>query len=317
MYVVFDLETTGLKSMAHDVIQFAYIAYDNNNNFIKAESLYFYYEGMSWTEEAYEVHKIPLDFLKQYKDKFTENLCKMYSILSFNNVVGHNAKSFDCVFATRWLVRMGMPEVTFLNIVDTMTAFKSLTHRARIKLGELGNLVGVSSEVVTMMRNNYFKDVGRDQAHDATYDTTLTALITLWGIRNGYISIGLPPVTANTQQVELTIDDSGLPRDPNGLLIRVSDKTGTRHIYVSSSKGFNEEPVRSAELTELMRTGRYISQLFTQRDDGTYSMTAGILTLVYTPSTGVTFNGQSFLAMPGCPKILESLQKLFEEEENV
>lgn len=47
MFVVFDIETTGLSTTSCDIVQFAYIMFDSNNMFVKAENLYYYYEGMS------------------------------------------------------------------------------------------------------------------------------------------------------------------------------------------------------------------------------------------------------------------------------
>ena len=75
MFVVFDLETTGLSSMQNDIIQFSYIMFDSNNMFVRADNLYFYYEGMSWSQEVADIsHGISLDFLKTQADKFKENV---------------------------------------------------------------------------------------------------------------------------------------------------------------------------------------------------------------------------------------------------
>ena len=78
MFVVFDLETTGLSSMQNDIIQFSYIMFDSNNMFVRADNLYFYYEGMSWNQEVADIsHGISLGFLKTQADKFKENVIQM------------------------------------------------------------------------------------------------------------------------------------------------------------------------------------------------------------------------------------------------
>ena len=143
MFVVFDLETTGLSSMQNDIIQFSYIMFDSNNMFVRADNLYFYYEGMSWNQEVADIsHGISLDFLKTQADKFKENVIKMYTVLNHANVCGHNSNSFDCPFVKNWLKRMGLSDFEFGIQQDTMLAFRPYTKRARIKLTKLAAMWG-------------------------------------------------------------------------------------------------------------------------------------------------------------------------------
>lgn len=198
MFVVFDIETTGFSDLNNDIIEFAYIAFDENNNYVKAEQLYFYYEGMSWSEEAYNVHKIPLDFLREHKDKFKENCVKMFSILHGNNVVGHNAIGFDCPFVRNWLMRMGIGNLQYASIQDTMKAYKPITKKSRIKLTKLIDYIDITPENIEMLMQVWFPNSAATHAHEAAYDTTATALLTLRAIDKHLINFELPTKTQDT-----------------------------------------------------------------------------------------------------------------------
>ena len=204
MVVVFDLETTGLEESYCDVIEFSYLIFNNNNACIKGETLYFYYEGMSWSESAYEVHHIPLEFLKQYADKFEENQVKMFAVLNLANICGHNVIKFDSIFARTWLQRMGMPALSYLRMADTMTMFKSLTKKSRIKLTNLQEFLNIPDSSVNTFRDIWFNNgetTAAMSAHNSEWDVTLTALIMLKGINKGFVDF-----TGDTTPVETDKD---------------------------------------------------------------------------------------------------------------
>ena len=193
-YVVYDLETTGLDRNRCEIVQFAYAKFDENNMLIKAETLYFYHDGMHWDEEVARIsHKLSLDFLKQYKDKFDENIIKMWTVLNGETVIGHNSIDFDGPFAKTWLGKQGLTGLTFAREIDTMVAFRPITKRARIKLVKLGEMIGITEDTIQMIIQLWFGTSDNMQAHNAAYDVTLIALITQYGIRKGLISI-LPKV---------------------------------------------------------------------------------------------------------------------------
>lgn len=188
MFTVFDLETTGFSGSTDDVVQFSYIRFDNFNQAYDAGCLYFYYEGMSWSEEAAEAHGLTQDFLRQFADDFRKNCIKMWTILSGSNVCGHNAKSFDCPFAKAWLARMGLMNLTFGIINDTMRAFRSVTHRDKIKLIKLSEMNKLTPDVINNAARLWFNTEDNMSAHNATYDTTATAMLTLIAINKGYMT---------------------------------------------------------------------------------------------------------------------------------
>lgn len=177
MYVVYDLETTGFKSVSDDIIEFAYIMFDDNGLYLRSEQLYFYYKGMSWSEEAYAVHKIPLSFLETQADKFQENIIKMYTVLAYNTVVGYNNDSFDNPFAKNWLARQGLPNLTIGRSVDMMKVCKPLHGKARIKLTTLCEKLGYTPDVINQVNSFYFNTNDTSRAHEAGYDVTATAML--------------------------------------------------------------------------------------------------------------------------------------------
>lgn len=200
-FVVFDIETTGFSSITCDIIQFAYCEF-HGGQFVKAENLYFYYDGMSWSDEAEQVHKISRDYLKQYRDDFKTNLLKMYSVLNRSNVCGHNSNHFDCPFVRNWLSRMGMGDFEFGIKQDTMVDMRPIHKRPRIKLTKLSELCGLTQESINYATNMWFGDSNIRNSHDAAYDVTATALITLKGLREGCISFGIKEV------VDVPVDES-------------------------------------------------------------------------------------------------------------
>ena len=182
MFVVYDLETTGLSEINDDIIEFAYIAFDDNCNFIQSEQLFFYYRGMSWSEDAYKVHHISLDFLETQADKFKEDWLKRYASLNHNNVGGYNNNHFDNPFVKTWLMRQGIRNLEFKVTQDVMLAYRPIYKKSKIKLTRLSDMMGYTPELINRYMDIYFPQVGNSQAHEAAYDVVATALLTLSAI---------------------------------------------------------------------------------------------------------------------------------------
>lgn len=213
MFTVFDIETTGLSSMNNDVIQFAYVMFDSNNQFVKSDNLYFYYEGMSWDQHVADIsHHISLDFLRTQKDKFKENLIKMAAVLNRANVCGHNVVAFDCPFVRNWLKRMGISDFEFGIQQDTMTAFRPLIKQARIKLTKLSGMCGLTEDSINYATKLWFGNIDRVASHDARYDVAATALLTLGGINKKLIMFDKPVIheeyVEDSDNDEMALDDS-------------------------------------------------------------------------------------------------------------
>lgn len=206
MYVVIDLETTGFDPATCDIIEFAYAAFEDNGIFIKAERLYFYHKGMSWNEEAYKVHQIPLSFLEKHEDEFKTNLIKMYSILNNNTVVGFNCKHFDCPFAVTWLARQGIYGLSFHRIKDVMLSYKPITKRSRIKLTKLTEMMQIDPNTVRTFTERWFggDEVGL-RSHEASYDVTITALLTFMAVNKNLMTFAY--ADTNTNAVTIDVDE--------------------------------------------------------------------------------------------------------------
>lgn len=227
-FVVFDIETTGLSSFHNEIIQFAYVMFDSNNNFVKAENLYFYREGMHWDQAlADRIHHFSLSFLKQYEDKFEENLLKMYTVLNRANVCGYNSNSFDCPFVKNWLSKFGLNDFEFGVKQDAMIGLRPISKRARCKLTKMIELFELSDDSVAGVASLWFDSAQRHSAHDAVYDTTATALLTLEGLRRGYMSFDInvsAPSTVEADAFDFISGEHELPVYENSFALCVAGR---------------------------------------------------------------------------------------------
>lgn len=175
LYTIYDIETNGL-SRHSDVCQFAYITFDNQLQLVESGQLYFYYDGMQMPSDAQKVHGLSLDFLRQFKGDFEENLKKMYRILHLSIAVGYNSKSFDTPICKNFIKRFLGEDIFPIQEIDMMQLLKK-KYGHSLKLVNASSSEGLTPNYINMMNNIYFKKEA--QAHDATYDTTATALLFL------------------------------------------------------------------------------------------------------------------------------------------
>ena len=287
MFVVFDLETTGLSSMQNDIIQFSYIMLDSNNMFVRADNLYFYYEGMSWNQEVADIsHGISLDFLKTQADKFKENVIKMYTVLNHANVCGHNSNSFDCPFVKNWLKRMGLSDFEFGIQQDTMLAFRPYTKRARIKLTKLAAMFGLSDAEIDYATKLWFGITESTQSHDARFDTAMTALLTIGGINKKLISfdrIVAPSINDDIDDSDLDMDDSVTATaqsfDPLGYYIQCNGHP----IAVNHNKHKYAKMAAPNEVTDIsMNKDLLCPGDFKELEEGTYQAEFNGITMTVT-----------------------------------
>lgn len=287
MFVVFDLETTGLSSMQNDIIQFSYIMFDSNNMFVRADNLYFYYEGMSWNQEVADIsHGISLDFLKTQSDKFKENVIKMYTVLNHANVCGHNSNSFDCPFVKNWLKRMGLSDFEFGIQQDTMLAFRPYTKRARIKLTKLAAMCGLSDAEVDYATKLWFGITDSTQSHDARFDTAMTALLTIGGINKKLITfdrVVAPSINEDIDDSELDMDDSVTATaqsfDPLGYYIQCNGHP----IAVNHNKHKYAKMAAPNEVTDIsMNKDLLCPGDFKELEEGTYQAEFNGITMTVT-----------------------------------
>lgn len=296
MFVVFDLETTGFNAKTDDIIQFAYIAFDNSVK-VHSDILYFYYEGMSWSEEAYEVHHISKEFLEQHKNDFQKNLIRMFTVLGGSDCCGFNNTTFDCPFVQTWLARMGIPGLQFRSVQDIMLAYRPITHRPKISLVNLTELMSVSRETVQKMAQVWFGDVAGTEAHDASYDTAITAYLTILGINKGLVNFDDVPSTKEVEYDEnrptqTQLLDSGNAtkvRDPKSILVFLDSDSGdyTNYLICSDKETYlNTEPA-PFEVPKYIEAKKVFNDPFTEIRDNVWKSTATNGN-VYTLTIGAT-----------------------------
>ena len=275
MFVVFDIETTGLSEFSNDVIEFAYVMFDENCNYVKGEQLYFYYNGVSWSEEAEAIHHISLDFLKTQADKFKENLVKMYTVLNHANVCGHNAARFDCPFCKVWLMRMGIRNLEYGVIQDTMKAFKPVTKKSRIKLTKLIEYINITPDMINTLLPIWFPGADASHAHEAAYDVVATALLTLHGIRNRLIAF--EPLINKSSEVN-SDDIAGIYStptksiDPKRFIVKLLDSGESddeyhyRYVNHDYSK-FSDDLPSDDDIIKYHADGKLFPIMLRQRDN--------------------------------------------------
>lgn len=274
MFVVFDLETTGFSELTCDVIEFAYIMFDDNKNVVKSEQLYFYYKGMSWGEDAYKVHGIPLSFLETHKDKFKENLIKMYTVLNHSNVVGHNIIKFDCPFAKTWLMRQGIKNLEFGVIQDTMKAFKPIYKSRSIKLTKLAEICKITDESVNYMLSIWFPDAKPSRSHEAAFDVVQTALITLQGLNKRLIMFE-PLIKDNIvitdKEMSSMYEESTVTNDPNRFLVKLNDGGITTYHFINHDYSSYVDLIPTeTDISNMEAIGRLFPLEFEKTEDGSY-----------------------------------------------
>lgn len=280
MYVVFDIETTGFDSVTCDVIQFAYAMFDNNNMFVKSENLYFYYEGMSWSQEAADQsHHLSLAFLKQYEDDFRKNILKMFSVLNRANVCGHNLIHFDCPFVKRWLQRMGLPGLEYGVVQDTMLAYRPITKRSRIKLTKLADMCGLTDESIKYATSIWFNTGNDTYAHNAAYDVSMTALLTIQGVNKNLIKFDFSSKELSEHDIDdldISLEGDSSPAkqsDPNGYVVMLTEDDGyVRYYWVNHDKNkYGDVSVSEDDIQSYKQLNRFLPVKLYKANDTLWS----------------------------------------------
>lgn len=199
-YIVYDLEASGLSESICDIQQCSILVFDDDHTLIRAENLYFYKKNMHFSQEAYEINHISLEFLEQYEDMFEENIVKMYALLNRARVVGYNNLEYDDPFVTTWLRRNGMSSFAIGASRDVMQIFKPIYKRSAIALVKLipfvaeHGILDLSDEIVGSVASMWFGE-DANGAHDARWDATATALLVQHAFRTGLASFNVVPKT--------------------------------------------------------------------------------------------------------------------------
>lgn len=214
LYTYFDVETSGLDTMNDDVLSFSYMLADENLRVMRAETLYFWKEGVTkWSQQAYEVHGLSKEFLRQYADDYDKNLRKMYIAMSYSALVGFNSgwigndgliHGFDYSICKQFLIRNGLYEPKVLEFNDVM----KMAGR-RIKCTALFDKLGLSRELAEAYTNVYF---GEDaKAHNSAYDVVMTAMEfqAMYSAANKGIDMTYEMDSSGDSEYKLEFNDEG------------------------------------------------------------------------------------------------------------
>ena len=191
---VYDIETTGFSGAQNDLLSFAYLTLDGTfSKVLHKGVLYFYREGMEDPEanrEAFAVHGLTKDFLKQFAGQYDTNMARMYKILSSSITIGHNNTKFDKPFIVNYTNKMNflLPIQAFQYEWDTMVMWKKLIKGGHFNLAELPYrpAVGFTKESLQAMHKVLFSGMQvRSVDHDATFDVVKTFALFIAAVLKG------------------------------------------------------------------------------------------------------------------------------------
>lgn len=142
--IVFDTETTGFNYSGDDrIVEIGCVEMLNHTPTGKTFHCYINPER-EVPEEVVRVHGLTTEFLSD-KPKFSEIAKDFIDFIGDANMVAHNAV-FDMNFINAEFKRIGMPEVSFDRMVDTLAiSRKKNPHLAKHNLDSLCNRYGIDN----------------------------------------------------------------------------------------------------------------------------------------------------------------------------
>lgn len=185
IYTVIDIETSGLSRENADVLSFSY-ALTDGKEILAADTLYFWTDGMQWTQESYEIHGLSKEFLYQYKDDFDKNLRAMFSVIQGSILVGYNSgyidkfgvlHGFDYQVIKNFLLRNMLDFPTPSSFVDLLKIARSReTNATNKKLQSMVDFYRISREEIDRVNNTVYPG-SKAVAHNSGYDVVCTAYV--------------------------------------------------------------------------------------------------------------------------------------------
>lgn len=185
IYTVIDIETSGLSRENADVLSFSY-ALTDGKEILAADTLYFWTDGMQWSQESYEIHGLSKEFLSQYKDDFDKNLRAMFSVVQDSVLVGYNSgymdkfgvlHGFDYQVIKNFLLRNMLDFPIPSSFVDLLKIARSReTNAPNKKLQSIVDYYGISREAIARVNDIVFPE-SKAVAHNSGYDVVCTVYI--------------------------------------------------------------------------------------------------------------------------------------------
>ena len=185
IYTVIDIETSGLSRENADVLSFSY-ALTDGKEILAADTLYFWTDGIKWSQESYEIHGLSKEFLSQYKDDFDKNLRAMFSVIQDSILVGYNSgyidkfgvlHGFDYQVIKNFLLRNMLDFPIPSSFVDLLKIARSReTNAPNKKLQSMVDYYRVSREEIARVNNTVYPG-SKAVAHNSGYDVVCTAYV--------------------------------------------------------------------------------------------------------------------------------------------
>lgn len=204
IYTVIDIETSGLSRENADILSFSY-ALTDGKEILAADTLYFWTDGMQWSQESYEIHGLSKEFLSQYKDDFDKNLRAMFSVVQDSVLVGYNSgymdkfgvlHGFDYQVIKNFLLRNMLDFPIPSSFVDLLKIARSReTNAPNKKLQSMVDYYGISREEIARVNNTVYPD-SKAVAHNSGYDVVCTVYIL-----KEMLAKDLIEVTTNLRQI--------------------------------------------------------------------------------------------------------------------
>ncbi|OQX94674.1 MAG: DNA polymerase III subunit epsilon [Rickettsiaceae bacterium 4572_127] len=140
--IVFDTETTGLSPKTERLVEIGCVEVINNKPTGREFQAYCHPETTIVGAEAYDVHKISMEFLKD-KPYFRDIVGDFLEFVGDATLVAHNAR-FDMGFVNMELRRLGKKEISKERVKDTLwLARKKFPELGRHNLDFLCNHMGI------------------------------------------------------------------------------------------------------------------------------------------------------------------------------
>ena len=207
-----DVETTdlirsidgGTRRVYPDILSCAYLTMNSNWRRVDSGILYFDDDSIAdSTAGAFRTHGLTRDFLSQYRDKFSDNLRKLYKLVSRGNLVGHNIKAFDAHVIIKFLEKYDYHDFGIETVHDTYTGMRAYMKQTfektevdrRLKRGSanLSNVclqLNIQDEFLEKFYEKYFpEDVQRNRAHNAGTDVLRTYFVHRYALRNNIMEL--------------------------------------------------------------------------------------------------------------------------------
>lgn len=177
LHTILDIESTGLDRNRDIPLACGYLTMnDDFTKVVDGDILYFYQEGQREScTEAFEVHGLTIDFLRQYENQYTLNLQKLFKLMTKGSLIGFNSDIFDIPMLQNFLAKNGYGKVEPFQTFDVVKIYKPVY--GRIKLTKLIEALRIPQNGIQILQKNYYK--GKDikyVAHDATYDVIETMI---------------------------------------------------------------------------------------------------------------------------------------------